>query len=406
MTSGASSFNPTGKYISSELLEIAIEMAQNGDKKGIRELLQLIVKEDPTDELAWIWYASTSPTIQERIKTLEEFRKRNPENERIRYLCMSLAGSFAKEQKTIADGTFPGNTFACPNCTNTIAVTYSTCPSCAAEVYPPGPLDLSTPPELLEASTIASSDSSPVQLSLLDQLATEPSQSEAELQDFENNGCSKHHLGLALDFYISGDKKSARELLEAFTREDPLNELAWIWYANTFPTPQERIQTLYKYLTLNPQNQRVLAYCKFLRATIETPKISTPAGPSPTYTQSDILFETKLPTSTPDPELGLVDFLHHSKYYQILASSIRTPTQKSKPILIGLSKSARQLRCPNCLRYNVAERYPIKWRFAILNAFIIVITLGIWMIFLLRTETSKWKHNKKFICSSCGYSWG
>lgn len=406
MTSGASSFNPTSKYISSELLEIAIEMAQNGDKKGIRELLQLIVKEDPTDELAWIWYASTSSTIQERIKTLDEFRKRNPENERIRYLCESLVGSFAKTQKTIADGTFPGNTFACPNCTNTIAVTYNTCPNCAAEVHPHGPLDLSTSPELLEASTITSSESSPVQLSLLDQLATEPSQSETSLQDFENKGCSKHHLGLALNYYISGDKKSARVLLEAFTREDPLNEVAWIWYANTFPTPQERIQTLYKYLTLNPQNQRVLAYCKFLRATIETPKIKTPSGHSLTQTQSDILFETKLPSSTPDPELGLVDFLHQSKYYQILASSKQKPPQKSNSILIGLSKSARQLRCPNCLRYNVAERNPIKWGFAILNAFIIVITLGIWMIFLIHTETSKGKHDKKFICSSCGYSWG
>lgn len=404
MTSGASSYNPTGKYISSELLEIAIELAQNGDKEGIRELLQLIVKEDPTDELAWIWYASTSPTIQERIKTLEEFRKRNPENERVRYLCESLAGCFAKEQKMIADGTFTGNTYVCPNCTNTIAVTYSTCPNCAAEGSPPGPLDLSTPPKLLESSTTAPSDSSPVQLSF--QLATGPSQPKAELQNYENNGHTKPHLGLALDYYISGDKRGARELLEAITREDPLNELAWIWYANSFPTPQERIQTLYKYLTLNPQNQRVLAYCKFLRATIETSKVSTPAEPSQTHAQADILFETKMPASTPDPELGLVDFLQHSKYYQTLASSTRTQTKKAKPILVGLSKSARQPRCPNCLRYNVAERYPIKWKFVLLNTFLIVISLGIWVIFFLRTETSKRKENKKFICSSCGYSWG
>jgi hypothetical protein len=84
MTSGASSSNPTGKYISTELLEIAIELAQTGDKKAVRELLQLIVKENPSDELAWIWYAHTSPTLQERIQTIEEFCKRNPEDQRIR----------------------------------------------------------------------------------------------------------------------------------------------------------------------------------------------------------------------------------------------------------------------------------------------------------------------------------
>ena len=55
MTSGASSSNPTGKYISSELLEIAIELAQTGDKKAVREVLQFIVKENPSDELACIW---------------------------------------------------------------------------------------------------------------------------------------------------------------------------------------------------------------------------------------------------------------------------------------------------------------------------------------------------------------
>jgi Tfp pilus assembly protein PilF len=399
VTSGASSSNPTGKYISSELLEIAIELAQTGDKKAVRELLQLIVKENPSDELAWIWYANTSPTIQERVQTLEEFRKRNPENQRIKYLCESLIGSIVEGQNTIVDGTFPGNTYACPNCANTIANTYLTCPFCGAEVTPLRPPSLSTPTQPIAASPTASPDVPPFQLSFLDQLALEPAQSETELHNSENNGSLKNHLGLALDLYISGEKKGARELLEAITKEDPQNELAWIWYANTFPTPQERIRALYKFLTTNPQNQRVHDYCKFLRETIETPKTSAPAEPSPSYTQSE------QSASMPDSELGLVDFLHRSQYYQILAPSTQTIAHKSKPILIGLSKSARQLRCPNCLRYHVAERYPINWKSAILNAFLLVITLGLWTIYLLRNETSNWKPSKKYICTACGYSW-
>ncbi len=371
MTSGASSFDPSGKYISSELLEIAIELAQNGDKKAIRELLKLIVKEDPTDELAWIWYANTSPTIQERIQTLEEFRKQNPENQRIEYLCASLSESITKE----------------------------------TEVHPPPPPDLSTPTESLAALPIPSPDAYPLQLSFLDQPATELSQSETNLQNTENNGSSKHHLGLALDFYISGDKEGAKELLEAITRKDPQNELAWIWYANTFPTPQERIQTLYKYLTLNPKNQRVHAYCNFLRTTFETSKKSTPSEYFLPHAQSDDIFKTELPASTPDPELGLVNFLHCTQYFQILTPSTQTPTCKSKPILIGLSKSARQLRCPNCLRYHVVERYPINWKSSILNVFLLLISFGLWTIYLLRTGILNRKLKKKFICTACGYTW-
>jgi len=365
VTSGASSSNPTGKYISSELLEIAIELAQTGDKKAVRELLQLIVKENPSDELAWIWYANTSPTIQERVQTLEEFRKRNPENQRIQYLCESLTG---------------------------------------AEVTPLRPPSLSTPTQPIAISPIASPDVSPLQLSFLDQLALEPAQSETKFHNSENKGALRNHLGLALNLYMSGEKTSARELLEAITKEDPQNELAWIWYANTFPTTQERIRVLYKFLAFNPQNQRVHDYCKYLREKTDASKIRSSAETASMYIHQEDLLETKLPSESPSPEIGLTDIVHRSQC-NTLAQSTQTPAYKSKTILIGLSRSARQLRCPNCMRYQSVERYPINWKLAILNSLLLMITFGLWTIYLFRTGTSIWKPKKKYICTICGYSW-
>ena len=404
MTSGASSSNPTGKYISSELLEIAIELAQTGDKKAVRELLQFIVKENPSDELAWIWYAHTSPTLQERIQTIEEFRKRNPEDQRIRYLCESLTGNIVEEGNTIADSTFPGNKYNCPNCANIITNTYLICPFCGAEVTPLSPPSLSTPAQSIVTSPSGSSDVPPFQLSFLDQLALEPTQSETKFHNSENNEAPKNHLGLALNLYMSGEKTSARELLEAITKEDPQYELAWIWYANTFPTTQERIGVLYKFLAFNPQNQRVHDYCKYLREKTDTSKIRPSAETASMYIHQEDLFETKLPSETPNPEIGLTDIVHRSQCNS-LAHSTQKPAYKSKPILIGLSKSARQLRCPNCMRYQAVERYPINWKSAILNSLLLMITFGLWTIYLFRTGTSILKPKKKYICTICGYSW-
>jgi len=404
MTSGASSSNPTGKYISTELLEIAIELAQTGDKKAVRELLQLIVKENPSDELAWIWYAHTSPTLQERIQTIEEFCKRNPEDQRIRYLCESLTGNIVEGGNTIADSTFPDNKYNCPNCANIIPNTYLICPFCGAEGNPLSPPSLSTPARPIAASPSGSLDVSPFQLSFLDQMALEPAQSETKFHNSEKNGALKNHLGLALNLYMSGEKTSARELLEAITKEDPQNELAWIWYANTFPSTQERIRVLYKFLAFNPQNQRVHDYCKYLREKTDTPKIRSSAETASMHIHQEDLLETKLPSESPSPEIGLTDIVHHSQC-NTLAQSTQTPVNKSKPILIGLSKSARQLRCPNCMRYQAVERYPINWKLAILNSLLLMITFGLWTIYLFRTGTSIWKPKKKYICTICGYSW-
>jgi Tfp pilus assembly protein PilF len=404
MTSDASPFNPSEKNISSEMFEIAMELAQTGDKKAVRELLRFIVKENPSDELAWIWYAYTSPTIQERNLTIEELRKRNPEDQRIKYLYESLTGNNVEGRNTTTVSTFPVNSYNCPNCANIIAGTYLICPFCGAEMAALSPPSSSTSAQPIAISSSASSDVSPLQLSFLDQLALEPAQSETEFHVSENKEGLKNRLGMALDLYISGEKTGARELLEAITQADPQNELAWIWYANTFTTTQERISVLYKFLTFNPQNQRVHDYCKYLSEKTDTSKIRSSAETASLYIYQEDLLETELPSEPPSPEIGLTDSVHRSQF-NTLSKSPKKPAYKSKPILIGLSNSARQLRCPNCMRYFSVVRNPINWKFVVLNSFLPIITCGLWTIYLLRTETPIWKPKKKYICTICGYSW-
>lgn len=54
----------------------------------------------------------------------------------------------------------------------------------------------------------------------------------------------------------SGDKATARELLEQATELDENNEKAWFWLASVMPTDEERRVCLGQVLAINPNNQK------------------------------------------------------------------------------------------------------------------------------------------------------
>lgn len=70
--------------MSSELLEKAIELSKTGYKKDARDLLRKILREDPNNELAWIWFADTHTTVDERLKILQRGLKTNPNSQRLK----------------------------------------------------------------------------------------------------------------------------------------------------------------------------------------------------------------------------------------------------------------------------------------------------------------------------------
>ena len=52
----------------------------------------------------------------------------------------------------------------------------------------------------------------------------------------------------------AGDVVRARKLLSETTALDPINELAWLWYAGAVETPRETLTCLQRVLEINPHN--------------------------------------------------------------------------------------------------------------------------------------------------------
>jgi hypothetical protein len=61
-------------------LKEAIALVQSGRKDEARAILHDLVRKNPKHELAWVWLAETLPDPFDRVKTLEECLRHNPES--------------------------------------------------------------------------------------------------------------------------------------------------------------------------------------------------------------------------------------------------------------------------------------------------------------------------------------
>ncbi len=61
-----------------QLFEKAVEVAQAGRKEEARELFQQVLRADPANEMAWIWYSDCVETIEERAEALQACLRLNP----------------------------------------------------------------------------------------------------------------------------------------------------------------------------------------------------------------------------------------------------------------------------------------------------------------------------------------
>jgi len=69
------------KDMSDDNLERAIALSRSGKKAEARELLKAILRSNPQNETAWLWFADTFPDNLNRVAVLEECLKNNPDSQ-------------------------------------------------------------------------------------------------------------------------------------------------------------------------------------------------------------------------------------------------------------------------------------------------------------------------------------
>jgi Tol biopolymer transport system component len=72
-------------------LQQGIEAAKKGDKLTAQKLLRQVTGGDPNNEVAWMWLASVSETLQERRACLEQTLRINPGNTRAQQALQQLS---------------------------------------------------------------------------------------------------------------------------------------------------------------------------------------------------------------------------------------------------------------------------------------------------------------------------
>jgi hypothetical protein len=76
-------------------------------------------------------------------------------------------------------------------------------------------------------------------------------------------------LKQAISLSRAGKKLEARELLEGILKSDPLQEVAWLWFADTYQSAGRRLQVLDTALHLNPHSQMVVQAREALLVSID-----------------------------------------------------------------------------------------------------------------------------------------
>ncbi|HMD89533.1 MAG TPA: hypothetical protein VKF38_10255 [Anaerolineaceae bacterium] len=96
--------------MTSEQLGNAISLVKAGYKEQAREILFQIILDDPHNETAWIWLVETMPNDADRITTLEQCLKYNPESK----MAQKGLQVFRSHQATTTSETPPGQPISAP----------------------------------------------------------------------------------------------------------------------------------------------------------------------------------------------------------------------------------------------------------------------------------------------------
>ena len=89
------------------LLNLAIAAIEAGRKDQGRFLLELVVDDDPGNELAWYWLAWCATKRDDRLHALKRVLEINPDNSKARAEWAKLTND-SHRKKRVADERYPG----------------------------------------------------------------------------------------------------------------------------------------------------------------------------------------------------------------------------------------------------------------------------------------------------------
>lgn len=137
----------------SERLIRAIELARSGHKAAAREILEEIVRAEPTNEAAWLWLADTQPNDATRLLVLREAQKHLPRSATI---TKALAIIRARIESSSSAGGTPS-----PAAVPRREVTPTPPPTAAPHPAPTPPPTPSVAPEPPSASSVRQAQEAP-----------------------------------------------------------------------------------------------------------------------------------------------------------------------------------------------------------------------------------------------------
>ena len=87
-------------------------------------------------------------------------------------------------------------------------------------------------------------------------------------------------LQQAIQLSKDGRKVDARKLLRPFLEVDPENEKAWLWYANSFDSTDEKLKALQNCLVYCPNSKMAFEGIRVLQSQMQSPELETPEEPN------------------------------------------------------------------------------------------------------------------------------
>jgi hypothetical protein len=88
------------------------------------------------------------------------------------------------------------------------------------------------------------------------------------------------NLQQAIQLSKDGRKIDARKLLRPLLEVDPESEKAWLWYANSFDSTDEKLKALQNCLVYCPNSKMALEGIRFLQSQLQSPELDTPEEPN------------------------------------------------------------------------------------------------------------------------------
>jgi twitching motility two-component system response regulator PilG len=154
----------------------------------------------------------------------------------------------------------------------------------------------------------------------------------------------------------AGKKEQARRLFDEVTREDPANELAWLWFASVTESPVEAVTLLDRVLALNPANERARAARRaaLLQAGMAAAKANDKAGARG--------FLGRLTEQEPDDEQGWLWLAGVAESAQQAVDALQQVLRinpKNQRALSGLDWYRKQAAVPDGARPGGEKARPV-----------------------------------------------